>query len=451
MNGFRSICRHFRVWRHRDERFACAKPRLPGIAATLLLAALVSACATPSDETPIVLFVGTSGDYAPFSVREQAEAGSGGGFGGFDPAVARAYAADRGWQVRFVPFEWPDLLTDLEAGRFEVAMSGVTVRPERSIAGRFSQPVARSGAVVLTRVRPGERAPRSLAQVDIRGLSIGVNAGGHLEGVARQHFTRATIVAIEDNLGVRDRLLSGEFDTVVTDTQEAPHWKRAAGDLVQIGPFTHDRKAYLVRSDLPELSRDLDRWLLENERSGRLGLLRGEHLGSEEREPEVGWEMDALLASIDERLALMPWVAEAKRRSEIPIEAPEREQKVADAAVAAALDAAQEMDLPAPRADSLRRLFQAQFEAAKQIQRDTLAEPPQPEVGEADLEHELRPALIRIGDRIATLAVAKGSLVRDQAIIRATVNALAARGLDTKHLAAIAAALIRLDQDPRHE
>ena len=391
-----------------------------------------------------MLFVGTSGDYEPFSVLTEE-----GDYRGFGPAVARAYAADRGFGVRFVPFAWPKLQDDLEAGRFEVAMSGVTVRPERSIAGRFSLPVARSGAVVLTRVHPGETPPTRLAQVDRRGARIGVNAGGHLERVAREHFKRATIVAVEDNDEVRARLMSGEFRTVVTDTQEAPHWKREARDLAQIGPFTRDRKAFLVRSDLPELARDLDAWLLDADISGRLEELRRTELGSEEDEPEVGSVMSALLASLDERLALMPAVAEAKRRAGLAIDAPEREQQVLDAAVESALEAARQNKLAPPAPDALRRLFRAQIEAAKYIQRQTLAKPRRDGVPVADLQSELRPALIRIGDRIARLSVQMPPRVRTSALIRATRAALAERGLDREHLVGIATALIRLDQQPR--
>jgi cyclohexadienyl dehydratase len=46
-----------------------------------------------------------------------------------------------------VPLRWATLDRDFAAGRFDVVMSGVTVRPERSAAGRFSLPVAQSGAV----------------------------------------------------------------------------------------------------------------------------------------------------------------------------------------------------------------------------------------------------------------------------------------------------------------
>jgi cyclohexadienyl dehydratase len=76
--------------------------------------------------------VGTSGDYAPFSFPAPATPEGVGGFDGFDLVLARAYAEERGLQLELVRFSWPKLLGDLAGGRFEVAMSGITVRPERS-------------------------------------------------------------------------------------------------------------------------------------------------------------------------------------------------------------------------------------------------------------------------------------------------------------------------------
>ena len=49
-----------------------------------------------------VLRVGTSGDYAPFS-----STGEGSSPAGFDIAVARAYAQERGLGLEFVRFRWP--------------------------------------------------------------------------------------------------------------------------------------------------------------------------------------------------------------------------------------------------------------------------------------------------------------------------------------------------------
>ena len=88
----------------------------------LVLGVLVAASAAAAEP----LRVGTSGDYPPFSSAQKES------FQGFDIAVARAYAADRGLELEFVRFRWPQLLQRLDEGAFDLAMSGVTVRPERS-------------------------------------------------------------------------------------------------------------------------------------------------------------------------------------------------------------------------------------------------------------------------------------------------------------------------------
>jgi hypothetical protein len=98
-------------------------------AAVVVVVALVAlgACSArrplPAADTGAIR-VGTSGDYPPFSLRA-----ADGGWSGFDVEVARAYATARGRRLELVPFRWPELGTRLAAGDFDVAMSGVTVRP----------------------------------------------------------------------------------------------------------------------------------------------------------------------------------------------------------------------------------------------------------------------------------------------------------------------------------
>jgi cyclohexadienyl dehydratase len=382
--------------------------------------------------------VGTSGDYAPFSLAAEDGARS-----GFDVEVARRYAKERGLEVEIVRFRWPELLRDLEAGRFEVAMSGVTVVPRRSLAGRFSVPVAESGAVLLTREPERWKTPDELDRPDLR---IGVNAGGYLEQVARHRFPRATLLAIPSNQAVREALLAGSLDAAVTDSLEAPGWRRGTGaeELGQTEPFTRDRKAYLVRVDRPELAADLDRWLLERERDGSLGELRRKELGAQAA-GAIATPLGALFAAIDERLSLMPWVAAAKQRAGLPLEAPEREAKVLDAALAATRAAATEAKAASLPEDAVRAVFTAQLEAAKQVQAQTLrdtsfvAEEPLP-----DLDKQLRPALLRIGDRIAALLVALPPDLDERALHAAARDGIRTPRVPPDAVAAIAEALFKL-------
>jgi len=361
------------------------RPRVAALAlATAALASFAAAAET--------LRVGTSGDYAPFS------AGRGAGARGFDLDVARAFAAERGLDLEVVTFRWPELVADLRAGRFDIAMSGITVRPERSAAGRFSVAVAESGAVALVS-DPALHA--SLGALDEPGVRIGVNQGGHLERAARARFPRATLIAIPRNAAVRKSLAAGLVDAVVSDTLEAPAWLEGAPGAEALGPFTRDRKAYLVRADRPELAAEIDAWIVARESDGTLARLRAQHLG--QPGPPTATPLAALVAAIDERLALMPLVAEAKERAALPVEVPAREREVLERGVAAMRDAAHASGRAAPPDETSRALFGALVLAAKDVQRAPRAFEPDQEG--LDLDADLRPALLRIGERIAWLAL----------------------------------------------
>ncbi|HJQ84441.1 MAG TPA: transporter substrate-binding domain-containing protein, partial [Candidatus Binatia bacterium] len=142
-----------------------------------------------------VLRVGTPGDYPPFSVTR------GRGFAGLDVEIAARFARDEGRRLELVAFRWPGLVADLAAGRFALAMGGVTMRPERALAARFTRPVVRAGAVVLA--RPGT------PPLDTPGVRLAVNAGGHLERLARRLFPGALLVPTADNRRLAAQLVGG--------------------------------------------------------------------------------------------------------------------------------------------------------------------------------------------------------------------------------------------------
>jgi cyclohexadienyl dehydratase len=342
------------------------------------------------------LLVAVTGDYPPLCERTES-----GDYVGLDPDVARAFAMERGYAIEWVPVRWPELGAALAAGRFDVAMTGVTVRPDRSIAGRFSVPIAESGAVALVR-DPALANDAALARP---GLAITVNAGGHLERVARARFPLAAITALPDNSAVRDAFASGAAPVVVTDSLEAPHWREPAPDAALVGPFTHDVKAYWLPADRAALAAELDAWLLARETDGTLARLRMPHLGAEAAQRRPALPTLALVAALAERLALMPAVAESKRASGAPVFVPERETALLAAAVASAQETARREGLAAPEPLALEKFFGALFEASRAVQTAVLAVPPVSGGSERsyELDGELRPAISRITDRIAAL------------------------------------------------
>lgn len=411
----------------------CASPRRPSLPPTQQPGA--GAAAYP-------LRVGTSGDYPPFSVRA-----SDGTLDGFDVAVARAWASDRGRKLELVTFRWPHLQRRLLAGDFDVAMSGVTVRGDRLALAPMSAAVARAAAVLVV-PGSGERG----IPADGGGMRVAVNRGGHLERIARERLPAATLVAVDDNRSLPALLASGSVDGVVTDTLEMESFvapgggQEGAPEVVAV--LARDRKAYWVSPEAAGLVDDLDAWLAEREADGTLDALRARYLGSGSGPAPPGLDPRSarVVDLVARRLLLMPEVAAAKQRAGLPIEVPEREAVV----VAAARDAAARDGLAT---EPWVALVREQIDAAKAVQRAWLASSrPSPAADEARvraarhrLEDELRPAIDRIDREL------RDQLVR-AAPLRASADEIAAAlredaplpGFGPDRARALATALTRL-------
>ncbi|MFI5396575.1 MAG: transporter substrate-binding domain-containing protein [Candidatus Binatia bacterium] len=325
------------------------------LAAIIFLTQLTAAVA---DSTPAVLRVGTSGDYAPFSIRD-----ADGGFTGFDIVVARRLAADLGRPIEFTPFRWPDLVRQLEAGAFDMAMSGVTLRPDRAVQILYTRPYVVTGAVAV--IRKHDRARfRSLADLDRSGVRIGVNAGGHLEQVARQRFSHARLLPVAENASLPGILQRGNIDVAISEALEARTWP--AKRFVTIGPFTRDRKAYALAPGAGDLLRDVNEWLVAREADGWLDQQRRQWFGDRFALTPAQAGFEALAAAIDLRLQLMPLVVAVKQREHLPIEDPQQEARVLEHVRAAAATVRL-------NPDDVAELFRVQIEAAKAVERSTPA------------------------------------------------------------------------------
>jgi cyclohexadienyl dehydratase len=320
----------------------------PAVLIRLLACVLVGLAAC----TPAVR-VGSTGDYPPFSDHSTA------GWSGFDVEVARAWSHDRGRRVVLVPLRWPDVETALLRHEVDVVMSGVTVRADRLLEGRFTSAVARDEAVLVG--RRGAPVP----------VHVAVNRGGHLERLARARLPGARLELVDDNRGLCALLDAGTVDGIVTDTLElhaiAPD--AAGAGLVVVTRLSDDRKAYFLPADSASLAGDLDAWLVTREADGWLPALRARLLGdgTPEPPPAAVARVTDLLAR---RLMVMPAVAAAKRASGLGVVDAGREAEVEGRAVARATAAGL-------AAEPYRALVRAQIRAARAVQ-DTTPEAPAP-------------------------------------------------------------------------
>lgn len=277
---------------------------------------------------------------------------SGDRYSGLDISIAEQLGRDLGCRVHFVPFAWPELLDQLERGDFDLAVSGITMRPERALAALFSRPYARTGVVILT---PEESKLRELGDF-APTVRVAVNRGGHLERWTRANLPDVQLETVLENLSLPQLLRSGRVDAIVTDTAEASAWAVPASTL---GPLSTDYKAVLVHPQHPELADRIDRWIVEQETNGTLRRMRAERLGEAQTISAEDATMHSFAALARLRLSLMPLVAAAKSSIGKNVTDGAQEQRVIDRARSWSTR-------PTPRIDSV---YRALIELAKKIQR----------------------------------------------------------------------------------
>lgn len=207
---------------------------------------LVLAASTAASAQEDAIRFGLTGDYPPYAQRL-----SNGSFEGADVATARAVAKRLGKRAIFVPTSWQTLSSDFIAGRFDVAIGGLTITPERAAIGTYSFALLDDGKRPLARCA-GRRAYASLRAIDRPGVRVQINTGPAIGVLAKQWFSKASVTVNPDDADLPQALLEWRTDVWITDGIVVDHMaRRYAGRLCATTrkPFTHQEKAWLIRRD----------------------------------------------------------------------------------------------------------------------------------------------------------------------------------------------------------
>lgn len=347
------------------------------LAVGLLALGSLASCSLFQSSDPVSLRIGTTGDYAPFTINERDQ------LSGLDIDTMNQLSKDLHFRPTYVLFSWPMLATKVKERAFDVGASGITMRPDRALIGRYSRPYAIVGTVVLVR-KTEKAAYTDINTLNDPGAIIAVNAGGHLEHVARWRFPLATIVPVANNEEVPRKVLDGAADAAVTDTAEASHWMTP--ELWMLGPFTRDYKAFLYPIDAEQpspLPVQVDTWMVAHESDGWLPKARGRWLGENFELNADDMTRESVAALINLRLSLMPWVGAAKVAAHMRIDDVEQEEKVITRVRKASTDP-----------NRIEAIYRVLIELSKIIQRQA-----QDAKAVATLT-ELRDAIVRIDEQL---------------------------------------------------
>ena len=174
-------------------------------------------------------------------------------------------------RVEWVDTSWPTLLADLEARRFDIAMSGISITPARAAVGCFGKAYFETAKTVLARCDVVGKY-HSLASIDRPDVTVIVNPGGTNERFVREHLTHARLVTHPDNVSIFAALAKGDANLMITDRVEAELQTLANPTLcVADGvAFEPVEKAYLMPAD-PHWRDWFDSWFASFRDSGAYG------------------------------------------------------------------------------------------------------------------------------------------------------------------------------------
>ncbi len=165
-----------------------------------------------------VIRVGTPGDYRPFAIQTD-----NGGYEGHDIEVITAMAEELGWRIEFVPTSWPNLLTDLQADKFDIAVGGITRNAARLGQVEMLPGYAPFGKVALVRKEDANKYT-SLEDLNQPDVHVIKNPGGTNEQFVLEYLTQAQVSTHEHNAEIPQLIATGKGDVMITETFEALHY-----------------------------------------------------------------------------------------------------------------------------------------------------------------------------------------------------------------------------------
>ncbi|MBG0786331.1 MAG: basic amino acid ABC transporter substrate-binding protein [Anaerolineaceae bacterium] len=194
----------------------------------ILTLGLLASCAGQSD----ALVVATDAAFPPFEMVDEESKE----IIGFDIDLMNAIAEKAGLEIQFQNVAWDPLLAGMADCQYDMAISGMTITPERAEQFSFSNPYINAGQIVTVQAdNTTINGPE-----DLVGLTIGAQIG--TTGAMEAEAIEGTTVKVYDTyeLAFLD-LGNGQVDAVVADYPTAIAFVAKNGsDLKTVGEVFTD-------------------------------------------------------------------------------------------------------------------------------------------------------------------------------------------------------------------
>jgi len=248
---------------------------LPFLLALGCAAGVQLQCAPPERTTESVietiqrrgaLKVGVS-TFEPWAMRDRS-----GDLVGFEVDVATKVAADMGVAVEFVPTSWDGIVPALIAGKFDVIIGGLSIRPQRNLTINFTIPYAHSGmGIAANRELTRDRAwPDGY---DSEEVTLTCRRGATACNDVTRLFPKATVRPFDDDIQALQEVLNGNAHAIMSSYPKPVEWADRHPELLVL-PTTDNLsqgdEAFGLRKGDPDALNFFSNWIRVNTTNGWL-------------------------------------------------------------------------------------------------------------------------------------------------------------------------------------
>jgi cyclohexadienyl dehydratase len=222
-----------------------------------------------------VLRIGTTGDYAPFSLKAEDS------YQGVDIDMGTNLAESLGVEITWIATTWPTLMSDLAEGKFDIGMSGISINLVRQRTGLFSSAYHQGGKTPIIRCTDIDRF-RTLTDIDQQSTRLVVNPGGTNQLYVASTIHNAKISIHENNRTIFSEIANNRADVMITDDIEVELQSKQNQELCAAMPgqtLTYSEKGYLLAQDII-WKEYIDVWLSQQIGDGTVSRIFSRHLAN---------------------------------------------------------------------------------------------------------------------------------------------------------------------------
>src|SRR5271154_1634131 len=136
---------------------------------------------------------------------------------GLSVDVARKLARDIGVEVEFHPVEFPYLISDLLADRYDIIVSGFSIVARRALQVNFSAPYYETDVTLAASIKAAGGF-KTLQDFNKDSLTIGVLQGTTAEEMTAKLLPEARLKTYRNDGALFDDLTKGKLDAAVADS-----------------------------------------------------------------------------------------------------------------------------------------------------------------------------------------------------------------------------------------